>query len=144
MATHALMSTVVMGAALLAILAVVLRLRDWQHPTPSIAGAGAGNVAKRANGPLGWSIAFFVVAFGVMGLTVLYVTGEPVAGLDSESLGWLALGVIGVVFSIGALGAVHAAVRSRGLNSAQAAAVSSTLVGVLILSAIVARLLWGG
>lgn len=143
MATSALVSTVIMGAALLVAIAAVLRLRDWQHPAPSAA-EGAASVARRANGPLGWSIAFFVVAFGVMGLGMLYVTGEPVAGLETATLGWLAMGVLVLVFAGGALIAVHAAVRSRGLNSAQAAAVSSTLVGVLVLAVIVAQLLLGG
>lgn len=144
MATSALVSTAVTGAVLLVILAVVLRLRDWQHPTPSTAAASAGGVARRVNSPLGWSLGFFVVAFGVMGLAVLYAAGEPVAGLEPQTIGLLALGVIGGVFGIGLLGAVHAGVRSRGLSSARAAAVSATLVGLLVLTAIVVRLLLGG
>jgi hypothetical protein len=144
MVTSALVSTVVMGAALLVIIAFVIRLRDWEHPAPSAAAESASSVARRANGPLGWSVAFFVVALGVMGLGMLYVAGEPVAGLDPAALGLLTLGVVVAVFTVGALIAVYAAVRSRGLNSAQAAAVSSTLVGLVVLVAIVVQLIGGG
>lgn len=141
MATTALLSTVVTGAALMVIIALVLRLRDWRQPAPGA--AGAAGLVRRANGPLGWSIAFFVVAFGVMGLGMAYAAGEPVAGLDPGTLGLLALGVLAVVFGVGSIIAVHAAVRSRGLNSAQAAGVSSVLLATLVLVAITAQLLLG-
>lgn len=141
MATSALVSTVVMGVALLVVLAAVFGLRDWQHPAPSV--AGAAGAARQANSPLGWSIAFFVIAFGVMGLGMLYAAGEPVAGIAPATLGTLALGVLATVFGVGAIVAIYGAVRSRGLNSAQAAGVSSLLFATLVLATIVTRLLIG-
>lgn len=142
MVTSALLSTVITGAALLAVLAVVFRLRDWQHPSPSV--ASAAGTARRANGPLGWSIAFFVIAFGLTGLAILYATGEPVAGLEPAAIGMLVLGTVLTVFGVGSLVAVYGAVRSRGLNSAQAAGLSSLLLGTLVLVAIAAQLLLSG
>lgn len=142
MATSALVSTVVMGGFLLVVLAVVLRLRNWQHPSASAA-ASPTRAARAANGPLGWSIAFFVGAFGVMALGILAASGEPIYGLEPATLGLLVLGVLAVVVTVGAIFAVYAAVRTRGLNSAQAAGVSSALLGLLVLVAIVVQLFTG-
>lgn len=142
MATSALASTVVTGVVLLAILAVVFRLRRWQHPAPDV--EGGADLVRAANGPLGWSVAFFVVALGLMGLAVLYTSGEPVAGLDQAALGLLVLLVLLAVFGFAGLVAVYSALRGRGLSSAQAAGVSSVLVATLLLAAIVVQLFVGG
>lgn len=144
MATSALLSTVVMGGLLLVIIALVLRLRSWEHPAASAAATEAPDIVRAANGPLGWSIAFFVAAFSVMGLAVLYTAGSPVAGLDPATLGMLVLVILGAFFILASLVAVYSAVRSRGLNSAQAAGVSSLLLATLVLLAIVAQLFIGG
>lgn len=143
MATTALLSTVVMGGVLLAIVVLMLRLRGWQHPTASV-GVDAGGLVERANGPLGWSVAFFVVTFAVMGLGIASITGGPVAGLDQASLGLLVLVALAAVVLAASVIAVYGAVRSRGLNSAQAAGVSSVVLATLVLLAIVVQLFVGG
>lgn len=143
MATSALVSTVVMGSVLLAIVALVLRLRGWQHPTASV-GVDAGGFFERLNGPLGWSVVFFVVTFGLMGLGMVYIAGGPVAGIDQATLGLLVLGAVAVVVGGAGVIAVYGAVKSRGLNSAQAAGLSSVLLATLLLVAIVIQLFVGG
>ena len=144
MATSALLSSVVMGAVLLLIVALVLQLRRWEQPSPAVAAAGTSDLARRANGPLGWSIAFFAIAFGITGLGTAYATGEPVMGLPPATLGLLAGGLLAAVVSVAALVAVYGAVKTRGLNNAQAAGLSSALLAGVFLLAIVARLLMGG
>jgi hypothetical protein len=143
MATTALLSTVVMGGLLLVVLALVLRLRHWQHPAPTL-GVDPGTLASRVNSPLGWSVGFFVGTLLVTGLGMLYVAGEPVAGIEPATYG-LALAVsLAVVFAVAAIVAVFGAVKSRGLNNAQAAGVSATLFFSLFLVAIVVQLFVGG
>lgn len=144
MASTALLSTVVMSGLLLAVLALVLRARRWQHPTPSVASVDTGSVARRVNGPLGWSVAFFLGTLLVMGLGMLYAAGEPVAGVEPATLG-LGLAVsLATVLAVATAIAVYGATRSRGLNSAQAAAVSSVFFFTLFLIAIVVQLFVGG
>lgn len=143
MATSALVSTAVTGVVLLAIIVAVLRVREWRDPTPATED-GLANLARSANGPLGWSVTFFVVTFGVMGLAVLYAVGAPVAGVTHATVGLMLVTVIAAVFVGASLVAVYAASRGRGLNSAQAAGLSSALLGVLFVVAVVVQLFVGG
>lgn len=143
MATTALLSTVVTGAVLIAVIAVVLRIRRWEHPAPSIA-ADPGTVTQRINGPLGWSIAFFLATFLVMGFGMLYAAGESMAGLDPATLELGLIASLGAVILVAIIVAVYGTVKSRGLNNAQAAAISSTLFLLLFLAAIVVQLFMGG
>lgn len=143
MATNALVSTLVMGGVLLVILAVVLRLRHWEHPSATVE-SGGSDLSQAVNGPLGWSVAFFVVTFGVMGLAVLYAAGTPVAGIEPSTLGLLVVAVLGAVMTVAGLVAVYSASRSRGLNSAQAAGISSVVLATIVLVAIVTQLFIGG
>lgn len=143
MATSIFLSTVVMGGILLVITAVVLRVRDWRHQ-PETAAGGPSEILRAVNGPLGWSVAFFVVVFGVTGLAMLYASGAPVPGLDQATIGVLLLVVVAVVFVAGSLVAIYSAARSRGLNSAQAAGFGSVVLATLVLLAIVAQLFMGG
>ncbi len=142
MATTALLSTLVMGAVLLGVLALVLRARPWQTPAPTF-GLEAG-AASRVNGPLGWSVGFFVVTLLVTLLAMFYAGGEAVAGIDNATLGlglWVSLAlVVGAATVISVFGAL----KSRGLNNAQAAAVSATLFLTLSLVVIVVQLFVGG
>lgn len=143
MATTALLSTVVMSGLLLVILALVLRIRRWQHPSPSVA-VDTGALTQRVNGPLGWSIAFFLGTFLVMGLGMLYAAGEPIAGFEPATLQLGLIVSLGLVFVVAVVVAVYGAVKSRGLNDAQAAAVSSVVFFSLFLIAIAVRLILGG
>ena len=143
MATSALASTAVTGAVLLAILVLVLLTREWRSPGDE-PGEGLASAARSANGPLGWSVGFFVVAFGLTALAVAYVSGAPVGALDQGALGVLLLAMVVVVFGLATLGGVYYAVRGRGLNSAQAAGVGSMLLATLFLVAIVVQLFVGG
>lgn len=144
MATTTLLSTLVMGGLLLVVIALVLRLRRWQHPAPSGVETGVSAVQRQVNGPLGWSIAFFVATFAVLGLTIGYVSEGPVAGLEPATYGLAAAVVLGGVFTAAIVIAVYGAAKSRGLNNAQAAGVSATLFFSLFLVAIVVRLFLGG
>lgn len=143
MATSALASTVVMGAVLLVILAAVLRLRHWEHPSAAAA-AGASSVARSANGPLGWTVAFLVAAFGVMGLIMLYASGQAAYGIDSATLGLLVLVALGAVIGVAGLVAVFGAIKSRGLSNAVAAGLTAILLATLVLLVIVVQLFVGG
>ncbi|MDZ7702357.1 MAG: hypothetical protein U5J98_10025 [Halobacteriales archaeon] len=142
MASTALISTVVMGAVLLGVTALVLRSRPWQHPASTLS-VDTVPVSK-VNGPMGWSVAFFAVTIAVMLLAVFYAGGEPVAGLEPAALGlWLAVSlalIVGGALVVAAYGAL----KSRGLNNAQSAAVSTTLFFTLFLIAIVVQLFVGG
>ena len=141
MATTALLSTLVMGAVLLGVLALVLRARPWQHPAPTF--GIEGGAASRVNGPLGWSAGFVVATMLVTVIAMFYAGGEAVAGIDNATLGlglWVSLAV---VVGVAAVVAVFGASKSRGLNNAQAAAVSSTLFLMLSLLAIVVQLFVG-
>ena len=143
MVTTALLSTVVMGGLLLAVIAFMLRGRRWQHPSPSVA-VDADTVSQRINGPLGWSVAFFLGTFLVMGFGMLYAAGEPVAGFEPATLQLGLILSLAVVIVVAVVVAVFGAAKSRGLNSAQAAAVSSTLFFSLFLLAIIIQLFVGG
>ena len=143
MATSALVSTAVMGVVLVAIVVAILGIREWRQPGPT-AEAGLADAAGTVNGPLGWSVAFFVVTLGVTGLAVLYAVGSPVAGVTPATMGMLLVVTMAVAFVGASLVAVYAASRGRGLNSAQAAGLSSALLGVLFVVAIVVQLFVGG
>lgn len=143
MASTALLSTVVMSGLLLVVLALVLRARRWQHPTPSVA-VDSGAVSRRVNGPLGWSVAFFLGTLLVMGLGILYAAGEPVAGVEPAAIGLALAASLALVLGVAVAVAVYGASKSRGLNNAQAAAVSSTFFFTLFLIAIVVQLFVGG
>ena len=142
MATTALLSTVVMGAVLLGVLALVLRARHWQHPAPTF---GIERPAvSRVNGPLGWSVAFVAVALLVTLLAMFYAGGEAVAGIENAAIGlglWISLGL---VISAAMVVAVYGTMKSRGLNNAQAAGVAATLFSVLFLVVVVVQLFVGG
>lgn len=143
MSTHTLASTAVTGVVLVAIAGLVLLAREWRAPAAE-PGAGLARLGRAANGPLGWSVGFFAVAFGLTAVGVAYVSGGPVAGLDQATLGVLFAVAIALVFGVAAVASVYYAVRGRGLNPAQAAGVSSALLGGLFLVSIVVRLFVGG
>lgn len=143
MASTALLSTVVMSGLLLAVIAIVLRARRWQHPAPTVA-AARGALGRRVNGPLGWSIAFVFGTLLVTGLGMFYAGGEPVAGLEPATLGLGMAASLALVIGIASIIAVYGTAESRGLNSAQSAAVSAVFLFTLFLIAIVVQLFVGG
>jgi hypothetical protein len=141
-----LVSVVLTGVAVAAVVAAVVGRRDWRHDGRSrregsaSVGDHAARLASRAVGSqFVWMLTFLALAFGLGGAVVVFLAGGPMsatAGLAVAALGATALLVF---LAVG----TYRTVRFRGRSSAGAAAVTVWTMGALGVLAVVVRLLLG-
>lgn len=135
-------STVLMGALLIAVVAVVTRSRS-RHPSllarraagGGLTSTGGTPVSERvANSRLSWVASFVLVTFGALGAVLVVVT----EGGSTAQLGGAAVATL-----VGLLLGTYVVARNAGLKNAWATMVTALVVGILLLVAITAVLLTG-
>jgi hypothetical protein len=116
--------------------------RDWEYYEGEYQAAStAGWILKAIwTSPAAWMLTFFVVAAGVGITAVLAVSEEAFVAVGTETvvsglLGAMA-GLVGVFLFLG----TYYSIRSRGAQSSVAAALSSMLIGFVLLALISLRL----
>lgn len=143
MTTGYLASGVLMGAFLLLVVVVMLRLRSWRRVTPSLE-AGRAALGRLAESPAAWTAVFVGVVFGVTAVAILYVSTaeeQAGAGVAPGLLEGLLLGAFGLLVSTLVFAGVYSTVRSRGGASSMAVGVSSGVLGFLFLAVLAFKLI---
>lgn len=145
MTTAFLVSTALMGALVLSVLAWVAKQRGWYHYSPATAIVPAGETipgragsGSLADDPRALALAFGVLVVGSVGGVIAYVSGpvEQQATIGSA----VALGAGGVLVGYLLFG-IYVAATGRGHPRSLAVAESATVAGVLFLVAVTAQLL---
>lgn len=137
-----LASTLVMGLLGAGVVVLVLRGRRWYQYTPSAAynmSAGDGRptsgVSRIASAPSTWTVAFILLAVGVIGGATVTLSGAVPGPAMIVGL------VVAIVVYL--IGGVYLAMRGNGRPSAQAAAGSAVTLGLLFVAAITVKLILG-
>ncbi|WP_224447767.1 hypothetical protein [Haloprofundus salilacus] len=145
MAQSAVLLSVLFGILLVATVAYISRY-EWQRYTVASGGissrASERSVASlTANSPVAWSVAFLLAVVSVGAATVVFVSGASAPRWAVQTAGaFLAAGsVFGLALYL--LYGSFVSARGRGLNRAQAAAVGSWALGLLVITAVVVKLL---
>lgn len=132
-------SSVLMGALVVAIVAAVLRLREWNDYSPTGEAGGLVSLRGLANSPTVWMVTFLLLLVVFGGATLGYVSGAVPAGAILPVLGAaVLLVVVGYLFI-----AAYSSARSRGRPTSQAVAEGTALTGFLFVLAIAAKLVVG-
>lgn len=134
-----LVSTALMGLFLVAVVAFV-RFSERREYVRSHESPDGPGVASRLQNSIGaWIAAFLLLALGVGGGAVLFVSGDLPAGVARA--GGVLLGVVLAASLAAYLGwGGYYIARGRGLGNAQAAAVGAWLLGLLFVAAIAVQL----
>lgn len=148
MAQSAVLLSVLFGIVLLATVAYISR-HEWRQY--AVAGGGSVSsvsrteeqslVSRTADSPTVWAVAFLLAVVAVGGATVVFVSGTATPEWATQAAGTvLAAGfVLGLALYLFYGSFISA--RGRGLNRAQAAAIGSWALGLLLITAVVAKLL---
>ncbi|MFB6148068.1 MAG: hypothetical protein ABEJ48_00230 [Halobacteriales archaeon] len=147
-------STLLMGAIVLAVAVLIMRLRAWRaSPTPHGGGDGgtggfssavADGLVKLARDPMGWTLAFVVTILLFGGATLVFAGWVSVPPALQGTLGLLIGGLFGLLFVIYIFAGTYLAARSRGLANSMAVAVGSWVVAMLFLAALALKLVVAG
>ena len=140
MAQTLLLSTLLTGALVLAVVLVAVRWVDWQVYT-SDGPEGPGMVSRAAGHPTVWIVGFLLLLVVFGGGTVAFVAGilsESLVNAVGLVLGAAAAAVVGGYLFYG----VYASARGRGRPSSVAVAEGSTLVGAMFLLVITVKLVF--
>ncbi|MFC6938831.1 hypothetical protein ACFQE8_02500 [Salinirubellus sp. GCM10025818] len=140
MAQTLILSTLLTGALVLAVVLVAVRWIDWQAYTPDAPG-GRDLVSRAAGNQSVWIAGFLLLLVVFGGGAVVFVAG----GLPEETVNAIGL-VLGVATAAVVGGylfyGTYASARGRGRPSSVAVAEGSTLVGTLFLLVITAKLVF--
>jgi len=138
-------STVVTGLIVVALAVALARGREWRSaaPTPGAVRTGGTSavttLTETARSPLGWTVAFLVLALAIGGGTIAFVTGAIPTAV-SQALGVALVLVAATVMGGYLFWGVYHAVRYRGIGSAQATGTGLWVLGMVLIVAIVVRL----
>lgn len=135
-----LASTLLMGVFLLVIVAGIAGLRRWQHEEarPRTRGTMLSGIARS---PQTWIVVFGLVVVALVGGSLLYVGGLELPSVSQGAVWTGLVALLGLVFLVFVFLGIYDAARSRGLKASQAAGVSSMILGMLLVVAIVWSLL---
>lgn len=137
-----LASTLVMGLLAVGIVALVVRGRRWRQYTPQAAygmdaggGRPASALSKISGATSTWTVAYLLLVLGFLAGAVVTLSGAlpgpaVIVGLAAALLVYL-------------VGGVYVAMRGNGRPSAQAAAGSAVVLGLLFVLAISVKLVLG-
>lgn len=137
-----LASTLVMGLLAVGVVVLVVRGRRWQHYTPRAAyamDAGDGRprsgLARVAGATGTWTVAYLLLALGFLAGAVVTLSGT----LSGSAL------IVGLMAAIVVylVGGTYVAMRGNGRPSAQAAAGSAVVLGLLFVLGISVKLVFG-
>ncbi|MFB6138978.1 MAG: hypothetical protein ABEJ26_00925 [Halosimplex sp.] len=133
--TGYLTSTLVMGVLIVGIVALVLRVRRWEHYTPRVVyrqieagGTGPGGLADLAGRTSTWTAAYILLVLGFMFGAMVYASGA-ISGMAM-------IGAVGAIVALYLVAGVYFAMREHGRPSAQAVAGSAVATGMLFVLAI--------
>lgn len=141
-----LLSTLVTGAVVVAVVLGISRLRQWSRYRPGPdrrersggwSAAGSRTLSGLAADQRAWEVAFLVLAIGFGAGAVLAVSGAAVDGL-------VLVGLVFLLVSVYLFSGVYLASRSRGRPSARAVAETVGVFALLFLVAVVVRLVASG
>jgi len=139
-----LVSTLLMGSFLVAVVAFVRFSERREYETPSSEREG-GLVQRFTGSPTIWSLGFFLLVFVAGGASVLYVGGmlPSPSGTATRAAG-LALATVFALVLVGYLvWGAYTTARSRGYQRSGAVAVGAWVIALLFVVAISAQLLMG-
>lgn len=144
MANSAYLATMLITAVAVAGVAVLtLRVRRWRQYSPQVSYGGLDGAGGRresalsrfANAPRAWTAAYLLLALGFLAGATAYAGGAAL-GIPATAV----IGALVVVIVAYLVGGVYLALREHGRPSAQAAAGSAALLGLLVVAAITTRL----
>ena len=135
MAANTLLSTLLMGIVLLAMVALAIRLRAWRRAEVSAdTTSSIDTLAAVLQSPTAWMTLFFLLV--LVGAVTLPEGTQALVTAALLAVGGLVLG--GFVFF-----GTYASVRGRGYGSAPAVGMGSLAVGLVILVVVVGQLFLG-
>lgn len=143
MAALNLTSTLLMGLVLLVIVATLTHIRNWQRGSASVIRerSTGGFLTRTIHNPTTWVVAFLIVTFGFTAGAIAVVGGVSIPDSSRQTIG------IGVAAAFGLLlvgyffYGIYLSARNRGLNSAPALGVTSLVIGLVFLIAVVIQLI---
>ena len=140
MASSVLLSTLLTGIALLAIAVGMLRFRRWKRG-PDMRDS-ADFVQRATNSPAVWTAGFVLLALGFGAGVVAIVSGTTIT-LPEDFGSQLTLVLVPFLVLLGlyVFAGIYSSAKDRGLSSAPAVGMASAVVGLLVLTAIVVKLL---
>jgi hypothetical protein len=139
MASSVLLSSLLMGILLIAIVVGILRFRQWRRG-PDVAD-GTDLVERTLRSPATWTAVFVVIAIGLVLGVVAVVSGDSLPlPEDFWSLMTLFLAPFIVFLAFYLFAGVYSSARDRGLSSAPAVGLASAVLGFLLVAAIVVKL----
>jgi len=144
MAANTLLSTLLMGIVLLAMVALAVRLRPWRRVEVSAdTGSSIDAIAAVLRSPTAWMVVFFLLVLvtvaGSLALVGAVTLPEGTAPLVTAAL----IGVGGLVLGGFVFFGTYASVRGRGYGSAPAVGMGSLAVGLVVLVVVVVQLFFG-
>lgn len=141
--TASLVSALLMGTFLVAVVAALARGRRWRGYAPTT-GEGRdlqSTLVGATESPLAWVLAFVVLALGFGGGAVLFVTSSAaVRGTIGLAMGLAFLAITAGYLLYG----VYRSLRSRGRPSSEAAAAGAGVLGLLFVAAVALNLVLAG
>lgn len=143
MASSVLLSTLLMGILLLAIAVGLLRAREWQRGP--VVREGATLLDRAVHSPWAWTATFVSIALG-FGLGTIAVLSDVSIALPTTFWGLLTVFMLPFVLLLAfyVFAGVYASAREHGVSSAPAVGLASTVIGGLVIVAVVAQLIVGG
>ena len=133
--TAYLASTLVMGLLGVGVVALMLRVRRWQHYTPRVAyddidagGRPTTGLARMAGQTNTWTAAYILLVLGFLLGAVVYSSGAVT--------GTAMLAALAALVAVYLVAGIYFAMREHGRPSAQAAAGSAVATGMLSVLAI--------
>jgi hypothetical protein len=138
-------STVLTGLVVVALVVALARSREWRSAAATTGAvrtsraSAVTTITDTARSPLGWTVAFLVLVFGIGGGALAFVTGAIPTAV-SQVAGVALMLAAGAVMGGYLFWGVYHSARYRGIKSAQATGTGLWVLGMLLIVAIVVRL----
>ena len=133
-----LLSSILMGAFFLTIVAVFLRLKDWNRPSPTNSSKFNLNFTELL--PHLRLILFSTLVLGISAFAVVFLS-SPSFDFDAQTSVMIFLALFSLLFFSYLLSGLYASIRSRGGSHAWALAIITITFAILILVVIVTQLI---
>ncbi|WP_129113440.1 hypothetical protein [Halegenticoccus tardaugens] len=135
-------STVLMGAILIAVAIGLSRGANWRRDRSTERWGASESITRTVRSQTLWISSFLLLVFVLAGSVVVFVNPEAPAQIRGAMVFVLAgagLSALGAYLAYG----IYASARYRGWKSAQAAAASAWILGLLFVLAVVVKLTLG-
>jgi len=139
MASSVLLSSLLMGILLIAIVVGILRYRQWRRG-PTVADH-ADFVEWAMRSPAVWTAVFVLLALGIGGGVIAVVSMESLP-LPEDFWGLMTVFLVPfiVLLVLYVFAGIYSSARDRGLSSAPAVGIAPAALGDLLLVAVVVKL----